>query len=98
MQPYTTLLFDDASGFITTLPDSDKSKLLASIKIMETDMGVVSIKPLRGPIKELRVRKYRLLFFTKDNVIYFTHGFIKKSQKTPPYEIDRAEGIFKRMG
>ena len=35
---------------------------------------------------------YRLLgFFTEDALIILTHGFSKKSQKTPRSEIERAE-------
>ncbi len=31
-----------------------------------------------------------LAFFEKNNVVILTHGFQKKTQKTPPSEIDRA--------
>ncbi|KAA3168335.1 type II toxin-antitoxin system RelE/ParE family toxin, partial [Akkermansia sp. BIOML-A61] len=44
--------------------------------------------------------KYRLLaFWDKDNgtntLVIATHGFIKKTQKTPPKEIAKAEDIRK---
>ena len=44
--------------------------------------------------------KYRLLaFLDKDNgtntLVIATHGFIKKTQKTPPKEIAKAEDIRK---
>lgn len=34
---------------------------------------------------------YRVLAFWDGNVVVVTHGFIKKTQKTPPQEIERAE-------
>ncbi len=89
-----TILFADASDFIATIPEPEKAKVLAAIKIMETDMEVVRIKTLRGPIKELIVKKYRLLFFIKGSIVYFTNGFLKKTQKAPKGEIDYAEKIF----
>jgi phage-related protein len=34
---------------------------------------------------------YRVLAFWDGNKVVLTHGFIKKTQKTPPQEIERAE-------
>lgn len=90
-------LFDEVYNFIDNLPESDKAKVLAHIKIMETDISVVHIKPLRNSIKELIVKKYRLIFFINKNTLYFVSGFIKKSQKTPVKEIDNAENIYKMI-
>jgi phage-related protein len=43
---------------------------------------------------------YRIFCFFIDNSVILTHGFIKKSQRTPTYEIERAEAyrrdFFKR--
>lgn len=89
--------FNEAIDFIEKLPEVDKAKILASIKIMETDFDTVYSKLLRSPIRELVVKKYRLLFFIKKNVIYFVRGFIKRSQKTPIREIDKAEDVYKMM-
>lgn len=89
--------FDEALDFIEQLPPVDKAKVLANIKIMETDFDTVYSKLLRSPIRELVVKKYRLLFFIKKNVIYFVRGFIKSSQKTPIREIDKAEDVYKMM-
>lgn len=51
--------------------------------------------PLRGGIFELRTQTggniTRILYFFYDgNKIVLTHGFVKKTRKTPPSEIDRA--------
>jgi phage-related protein len=89
--------FDDAVEFLEQLPEVDKAKILANAKIMETDFDAVYTKLLRSPIRELVVKKYRLLFFVKKNVIYFVSGFIKSSQKTPVREIEKAENVYKMM-
>jgi phage-related protein len=50
---------------------------------------------LRGKIRELVVdiqhHGYRFLYFFAGRTIVITHGFLKKTQKTPPAEIERAE-------
>ena len=50
---------------------------------------------LRGKIRELVVdvqhHGYRFLYFFAGRTIVITHGFLKKTQRTPPAEIDRAE-------
>ena len=97
MPVFHTLFFEYASDFISAIPDADKAKVMASIKIMETDIAAVKTKTLRRETKELVVKKYRLLFFIKGNTIYIVSGFVKKTQKTPAYEIERAEGAYKMM-
>ena len=94
---FKILFLDNAYDFIDQLSEPDKAKILANIKIMETDLGVVRIKLLGNHIRELIVKKYRLLFFIKNNTIFFIDGFIKKSQKTPKREIEKAENIYKSM-
>lgn len=89
--------FDEALEFIDGLAQADKAKILAHAKIMETDFDVVHTKILKSPIRELVVKKCRLLFFIKKNTIYFVRGFIKKSQKTPLQEIEKAENVYKMM-
>lgn len=55
-------------------------------------------KPLEDGIFELKVQLQNttsrsLYFYEKDKMIIFTNGFIKKSQKTPRKEIDKAKII-----
>ncbi len=95
MDKLKALFLEESSDFIEQLPDTDKAKVLAAIKTMETDFDAVYTKLLRSPIRELIVKKYRLLFFIKENIIYFVLGFVKKSQKTPVREIERAKHIYK---
>ena len=92
----SSLLFlDEASEFIDSIPDKPKAKVLAALKTMETNFDLVYTKTLRGPIRELIVQKYRIIFFVKEGTIYVVFGFIKKSQKTPLREIKNAERIYK---
>lgn len=91
------LFFDEASDFIDTIPEPDKAKVLAAIKMMQTDIEVVYIKMLQKSVKELKVKKYRLIFFIKGNTIFFVQGFVKKSQKTPKYIIGHAQNIYNQM-
>ena len=87
--------FDEIYDFIEQLPKKDRAIVMAHITTMKTDMSVVYTKTLKSPIRELIVKKYRLLFFIEKNTIYFTTGFVKKSQKTPIQEIRKAESIYK---
>jgi len=55
-------------------------------------------KPFEDGIFELKVQLQNttsrsLYFYEKDKMIIFTNGFIKKSQKTPRKEIDKAKTI-----
>ncbi len=52
-------------------------------------------KPLKDGVHELRVRigkdRSRILyFFFRDQKIILTNGFIKKTQKLPPAEFEKA--------
>ncbi len=53
-------------------------------------------KPLENGVFELKVQLQNtssrsLYFYEKDKMIIFTNGFIKKSQKIPRKEIDKAK-------
>ena len=59
-------------------------------------------KPLRDGIFELKVdlqnkTSRSLYFYEKNQMIIFTNGFIKKSQKTPPKEIEKALSPHQRI-
>ncbi len=96
MNLFNIEFFEDAEIFIKSLPDIDRSKVMATISIMRTDFISVNTKLLKSPIKELKIKKYRLLFFIDKTTIYFISGFIKKRQKAPLQEIKNAEEIYKQ--
>ena len=94
---------DEALAFINSLPQKAKEKIDYNISksMFITDNEL--FKKLEGTeIWEFRTLyngiKYRLLAFwdtEQDTLVVATHGFIKKTQKTPAKEIAKAEAIRK---
>jgi len=85
--------------FLSSLTFKDRAKVLRSIQLLE-EFGI----ELKGPhcdhlgdgIYELRAKVssniQRVLYFHYENGRFIlTHGFTKKTQKTPPREIDLAK-------
>ena len=72
-------------------------------KLIEYKNNNYSLSPkftkyLRDGIFELKVELQNktsrsLYFYEKDQIIIFTNGFIKKTQKTPSKEIEKAKAI-----
>lgn len=57
-----------------------------------TNIGNPIVKHLDEGIWELRPSKYRIFFFYwKDNTFVLLNYYLKKSQKTPPSELERAK-------
>lgn len=72
------------------------ARTVDALREFGTDLREPYSKPLTDGIFELRMKvgsniSRVLYFFVVDNKIVLTHGFIKKTQKTPPAEIDRAK-------
>lgn len=69
-------------------------KILAYIKALQqygTRTGTPIVKHIDGNIWELRPLNNRIFFFYwKDDTFILLHHFIKKTQKTPPKELDQA--------
>jgi phage-related protein len=80
----------------------DQAKIYAYIEKLEEfghRLGMPFVKPIEAKIKELRIPispgQYRIFFFFhRGEDFYLLHGFIKKTQKIPPKELDVAR---KRM-
>lgn len=89
--------------FMDSLPVKDKAKMLSTItKTQEHGLLVAQkmewVKKLDTDIYELRSKVgsniQRALYFQKvGNEYLITHGFTKKTQKTPKTEIERAKSI-----
>ena len=94
---------DEALAFINSLPQKAKDKVAYNItkSMMFTDNEL--FKKLDGTdIWEFRTLyngiNYRLLAFwdkEEKTLVIATHGFIKKTQKTPAQQIAKAEAIRK---
>ena len=94
--------------FLDSLPGKVAQKIVWVFRLLE-DMDRVPasyFKKLAGTeeIWECRIQfgsnAYRIFCFFMNNSVVLTHGFAKKSQKTPAGEIERAEAyrrdFFKR--
>ncbi|MCF7833979.1 MAG: type II toxin-antitoxin system RelE/ParE family toxin [Candidatus Pacebacteria bacterium] len=93
---YNSFFTEKVSLFIKQLPETDQAKIHASISFLEEgDFRVVYTKKLKGEIKELIVKRYRLVFFVKDKNIYFIYIFIKKTSKTPKSYLFQMEKVYK---
>lgn len=92
----------EAQEYIAEMPEKARRKMLYNISLIM--MGVVDSRIFKklsdSGIWEFRAEygsnEYRLLSFwdkTTSSVVIATHGFDKKSKKTPKNEIDHAEKI-----
>jgi phage-related protein len=99
MIKYEVRFLEPAKGFLDDLDAKSREKVLFNIwKSRETNDPEL-FKKLSGDIWEFRTRfkskQIRLLAFWdkssgKETLVIATHGFIKKSQKTPIKEIEKA--------
>lgn len=99
------LLMDEASAFIRSLPIKVQRKITFNYrKVEEGVMDKELFKKLEGSnIWEFRTlydgMYYRLFSFwdtETQTLIIATHGIVKKTGKTPPKEIAKAESIRKQ--
>ena len=101
----TVIFYRTADGkcpvqeFLDSLPGKVAQKIVWVLRLLE-DMDIVPasyFKKLVGTedIWECRIQfgsnAYRIFCFFMNNSVVLTHGFVKKSQKTPAGEIERAE-------
>jgi len=89
--------------FLDSLPGKAAQKVVWVVKLLE-DLDVIPaiyFSKMSGTdnIWECRIKQgsniYRIFAFWKGNEIILTHGFIKKTQKTPSNEIEKAENYKK---
>lgn len=93
---------DEIKEEILNLPDTLLARYLKLTDLMEqygANLGEPHTKAMKGGLFELRLKGKegiaRVFYCTKvGKKIYMLHSFIKKSQKTPPKELDKAK---KRM-
>lgn len=88
-----------AKEFMLSQGDKMKAKLFGLVDILEqygNQLREPYSKPLEDGIFELRAKvgtdiSRVLYFFYYEGRIILTHGFVKKTQKTPPSEIKKAK-------
>ncbi|MGT2745552.1 addiction module toxin RelE [Streptococcus penaeicida] len=89
--------------FYKKLPKKDQAKLFATIDMIQEKGLLIAkemewIKKIDNEIYEIRSKvssniQRALYFHVKDDRFIITHGFTKKTQKTPLKEIAKAKSI-----
>lgn len=85
--------------FLQSLPPKDMAKVFRDIDLLAEyapNLHEPYTKHIEGPIWELRSKFpsniYRIFYFIwHGNKLVLLHGFTKKTQKTPPSEIELAK-------
>lgn len=104
MQYFETRFLEEADKFISQLDPKAIKKVFYNIDIAEQTNDPRLFKKLKNDIWEFRTHysglQIRLLAFWdktdgKKTLVFATHGFIKKVDKVPAYEIERAVNIRK---
>lgn len=83
--------------FLDALPVKARAKVEKWLELLEEegpDLPRPYADALRDKIRELRVRfravQYRLLYFFMAKKVVITHGFIKRTDRVPEEEIEKA--------
>lgn len=85
--------------FLSSLNAKHRAKVLRNVQLLKEfglELGMPYTRHLEEGIWELRTQESGnisrvLLFHWYENRLVFTHGFIKKTQKTPREEIEKAK-------
>jgi len=95
--------FDD---FMVGLPAKDKARVIRTVELLEMfgrDLREPYAKKIQGAdLWELRIRcgsnAYRVFYAGwRDQTFFLFNGFLKKTQKTPRKELERAKGCLAEM-
>lgn len=99
MRYFETVFLDEAKKFLKTLQPKTVKKVFYNIDLAEQTNDPKLLKKIQNDIWEFRTKfaglQIRLLAFwdktdNKETLVIATHGFIKKVDKIPAKEIDRA--------
>lgn len=102
MRFFETRFLEEANEFISGLDLKTAKKLFYNIDLSEQTNDPKLFKKLKNDIWEFRTKyagiQIRLLAFwdksdNKETLVFATHGFIKKVDKVPANEIERAVRI-----
>jgi phage-related protein len=104
---WRVVFYEDHAGckpvkdFLDALPTPDRVSVTRNMKLLEEfglDVGAPIVRPVsdRRKLWELRIKAtsgaIRIFYFAHTSQCFvMLHGFIKKSRKTPPRELDIAE-------
>ena len=80
---------------IDSFGENNAAKVFRVVELLKTyghTMLETHIKHIDGKIWEIKIDHYRVLYFLYENQHYvLVRAFMKKTQKTPPHEIEIAE-------
>lgn len=102
IKTYDVKLLEPVIEFLDSLEEQERDKIIFNIKKAKVSNDKELFKKLNGEIWEFRTlfnkKQFRLLAFwdkgkDQETLVIATHGFVKKSKKTPKNEIERAEKI-----
>lgn len=93
---------DEAAAFLDSIDKKAREKIIYNIRKAQVTSDKVLFKKLTGEIWEFRTlynnSAYRLFAFwdkTNEAIVIATHGLIKKTDKTPRGDLDKAERLRK---
>ena len=101
---FNLIALKDAKDFITSLPEKVQDKVLYNIRkvrfgVKDKDLfkklGNTEIWEFRTTWQGMAYRLFAFWDKEEDTLVIATHGIIKKRQKTPKNEIEKAEAIRK---
>lgn len=105
MRYFETRFLEEANEFLASLDRKSAAKIIYNIDLAEQTNDSRLFKKLQEEIWEFRTRyaskQIRLLAFwdktdNKETLVIATHGFVKKVDKVPAKEIERAENLRKK--
>ncbi|MBK6962649.1 MAG: type II toxin-antitoxin system RelE/ParE family toxin [Bacteroidales bacterium] len=103
-EKFQVRLLEEASEFLDSLEEKARDKVIYNIQKARFSNDKELFRKLKNEIWEFRTlfnrTHFRLLAFwdktgKKETVVISTHGFIKKTDKTPVAELEKAEKIRK---
>jgi len=91
--------------YIEKLNDKEEAKIFKYIEFLRIQRGYLEepfSRHIKGKIRELRVdfghNRHRIFYFTFiKRIIILLHAFLKKTSKTPIYEIKKAEENYQNI-
>jgi len=103
-EKFQVRFLEEAAGFLDSLDEKDRDKVIYNIQKARFSNDKELFSKLKDEIWEFRTlfnkTHYRLFAFwdksgKEETVVISTHGIIKKTDKTPVAELEKAEKIRK---
>ena len=104
MKKFDVVFLKEVEEFLDDVESKAREKIIYNISKSTFHNDPELFKKLNKTVWEFRTKyrntQYRLLAFwdkrdNKNTLVISTHGFVKKTQKTPKMEIDKTERIAK---